>query len=73
MNTKTNDTHVRDTRAAALAVIITPSLMAAAAPNACVWKNGNTPNRLKEGDTPIGQADCPDGFKAKNEKAVEKE
>jgi len=36
-------------------------------------KNGNTPNRLKEGDTPIGQADYPDGFKAKNEKAVEKE
>jgi hypothetical protein len=59
-----------------LAVVITPSLMAAAAaaaPNACVWKNGNTPNRLKEGDTPIGQADYPDGFKAKNEKAVEKE
>jgi hypothetical protein len=38
----------------------------------CV-KKWNTPNRLKEDDTPIGQADCPDGFKAKNEKAVEKE
>ena len=48
-------------------------MAAAPAPNAVCEKNGNTPIGLKEDDTPIGQADCPDGFKAKNEKAVEKE
>ena len=55
-----NNTHVRDTRAAALAVaIIIPSLMAAAAPNTVFEKNGKTPKGLEKPDTPPGQDDCP--------------
>jgi hypothetical protein len=54
-----NNTHVRDTRAAALAVVIIPSLMAAAAPNTVCEKNGKTPKGLEKPDTPPGQDDCP--------------
>ena len=74
MNTKTIVMFVGI--AAALAVVVAPSLMAtvSAAPDAeCRKETGSgktvSPKGQDEPDTPIGKADCPPPFKAKNANA----
>jgi len=71
----TKTTIIFVTIAAALAVVLAPSLMmstASAAPDtACINPGGKVPKGQEEPDTPPGQADCPnDQFTKKNEQAI---